>query len=150
MGIERCVGEQLIPGHSIEALSIVPDTAWFSSMASFRNLVGGVLAALLIMAVLALVVTSVGLAWSKIRPGSSVAVSADVLLRVLIGALVAACLSGMVAWSFTFNLNLTGFSGKGLPKARFVVENPHPNVSSPGFDPCAGTVGAMRNDCWGY
>lgn len=137
--------------HSIEALSLVPDAAWFSSMSSFRALVGGVLAVVLILSVLGLVVTAGGLAWSKINPGAGIASSADVLLRVLIGALVAGSLSGMVAWSFTFNLNLTGFSAKGVPKAVFVLENPHPNVTATDYDPCAGSGAAlMLTECWGY
>ncbi len=72
---------------------------FFPFMSTLKNATGGVLAVVLVLAVLAMIVSGLVLAWAKISGSGRVSdKGASVLLWVLVGAAIVASASPIIAW----------------------------------------------------
>ncbi len=99
---------------SLHAISLVPDTTWLYSMGTFKAIAGACIAVFLVLAVVAFAGSAVLLALSKPFPGLfNGAISATILLKILLGAVLVGSLVGLVSWG-TGLLEIASFTGDGV------------------------------------
>lgn len=118
----------------LPSITLAPDSTWLYSMGTFKAMAGGLIAVALILAVAALAGGIVLLALSKPFPGLFRGpVSAAILVKIMVGALIVGSLAGAVSWG-TGLLDIPSFTGDGFA----------PSVT---VDRCASESAANYESC---
>lgn len=93
---------------------LVPDAEWMGGMAWFRDIAGGLLTVVIVLCVIALVGTVGLVVYTKAAPDSGVRpVSPGRIGVVLVVAILAGSMSGLVAWGTGLPLGFGSFTSGG-------------------------------------